>query len=210
MTSGTPSSGTDLMSRIDSPRRIPAVPSAPDFRSTGVSGLGMTGSRPPKSSGEATGPRCATEGDGDGPAGAMRIRSAPAAASRLATSCVPGWSASACNSSNSWVGGGFAGRAISPMPWRSRRSTRVARPAASHGTPFNSIPLPPGASRSVTAASWSRPSRARNSFFCSVLALGSRNRLTHCAKRAARLSRVGMGAGQSRGPAYPGQRAPGQ
>src|SRR2546422_1320413 len=73
VTSGTPSSGTDLMSRIDSPRRIPAVPSAPDFLSTGVSGLGTTGSRPPKSSGEATGPRCAAEVDGGGPAGGARV-----------------------------------------------------------------------------------------------------------------------------------------
>src|SRR3989449_6089782 len=70
------------------------------------------------------------------------------------------------------------------------------------------MPLPPWASRRVTAVSWSRPSRARNSFFCSALAVGSRNRLTQCANRVARLSRVGMGAGQSRGRAYPGQRAP--
>src|SRR5438046_3081495 len=110
-------------------------------------------------------PGAVGEGEAGGPAGAGRTGSAPAAARRLATWRAPGWSASAWSSSSSWAGGGFAGRAISPMPWRSRRCTNTARPSPSHGTPFNSMPLPPWASRSVTGVSWSRPSRARNSFF---------------------------------------------
>src|SRR5437588_11318606 len=50
-TSGTPSKGTDLVSRHGSPRRIPSVP-------VGRDALGMSASRDSTSSGEATGGGC--------------------------------------------------------------------------------------------------------------------------------------------------------
>ncbi len=45
VTSGTPLIGTDLMSRHDSPRRIPSVPSGRASRSGGASGPGNMASR---------------------------------------------------------------------------------------------------------------------------------------------------------------------
>ena len=98
--------GTDLVSRHGSPRRIPSVPLGRDVR-------GMIASRDSTSSGDAT----ARGGSPiSGEASVTRMRSTPAAASRLGTSSAPGWSASARNSSNNCCGGGSAGSAISPIP----------------------------------------------------------------------------------------------
>src|SRR5256886_7792102 len=82
-TSGTPSMGTDLVSRHGSPRRIPSVP-------VGRDALGMIASRDSTSSGEEPGGGCT------GPSGdprATRIRATPAPAWRNLTPSPPGRSA---------------------------------------------------------------------------------------------------------------------
>src|SRR5206468_10185909 len=95
VTSGTPESGTDLMSFQASPCSSPPVPSAPDVRSTTSPGRGTMGSRESKSSGDATGAR----DDGGVFRGVLTTRSRPPPALRLATSPPPGPSASAFRSS---------------------------------------------------------------------------------------------------------------
>src|SRR5439155_4538924 len=196
-TSGTPSMGTDLVSRHGSPRRIPSVP-------VGRDALGMIASRDSTSCDDATG---GDEGGSgvSGDARVTRIRSTPAAARRLGMSSVPGWSASALKSWNSCGGGGAAGNAISPMPWRSSRCTRPVRPSPSHGMPL--ISRRPPAARRLTAASFSKPSSARNSAFWSSRAPGSRNRVTQRANRAASVSCVDIGSVNLGGTPTPGNAA---
>src|SRR2546423_11147457 len=116
-TSGTPSMGTDLVSRHGSPRRIPSVP-------VGRDALGMIASRDSTSSAEATG-RGGSPISGE--ASVTRMRSTPAAASRLGTSSSPGWSASARNSSNNCGGGGSAGSAVSPQPGKAKPRAQAGR-----------------------------------------------------------------------------------
>src|SRR5207237_9331761 len=97
-TSGTPSMGTDLVSRHGSPRRIPSVSLGRDVR-------GMIASRDSTSSDDATG-RGGGASDVSGDASVTRRRSTPAAARRLGMSSVPGWAASALKRSNSCGGAG--------------------------------------------------------------------------------------------------------
>ena len=199
ITSGTPESGTDLMSCHASPRRMPSVPMGCDLRSTGAPGLGTIGSRVSKSPGEATGWRelggaeLGGEGGGVPAAGTILIPLAPAAASRVATSSplAPGCSARALINSNSCAGGGSGARAISPIPWKSRRCTSPVSVSPSHGTPFTS--MRPPATRTVTEVSFNSDTSARNSAFCSSFAPGSRKRLTQRANRVARVSSVAIG-----------------
>src|SRR5207237_7906644 len=81
-TSGTPSMGTDLVSRHGSPRRIPSVSLGRDVR-------GMIASRDSTSSDDATG-RGGGASDVSGDASVTRRRSTPAAARRPGRSSVPG------------------------------------------------------------------------------------------------------------------------
>src|SRR5207302_634504 len=85
-TSGTPSMGTDLVSRHGSPRRIPSVP-------VGRDALGMIVSRDPTSSGEATGGGCS------GRSAARRLTAASFSKPRSARNSVL-WSSRAPGSRN--------------------------------------------------------------------------------------------------------------
>src|SRR5207248_398881 len=91
------------------------------------------------------------------------------------------------------------------MPWRSSRCTRPVRFSPAHGMPL--ISRRPPAARRLTAASFSKPSSARNSAFWSSRAPGSRNRVTQRANRAASVSCVDIGSVNLGGTPTPGNAA---